>query len=362
MDRFWKFSNSAGSDSAELLLYGVIASDSWWDDVVSPKQFNDDLAALGDVKNIKLRINSPGGDVFAAAAIYNSLKNHAAKVTTYVDGLAASSASVVAMAGDKVIMPATAMMMIHNPSAYVAGDAGDLRASADVLDKVRDSIVAAYADKTGKSAAELINLMNSETWMTASDAVDMGFADEVDSSKTTVASMRGNMLIVNGLGFDAGAFLTIPRAYISENNGSAMPEPMKETKMTETIVNVAADEPAAVTPTTETPPEAVTPDATVDVVDPVENARADERARIQAIRALAFDGIGDVIDAAITDGLTVEQTALKILQSESFKTRNAADARVADARAIDGVSASAKVIDPATCTMQEYADWAKARY
>lgn len=349
MSRFWKFINSADEESAELLLYGPISETSWWGDEVTPAQFNSDLAALGEIKTLKVRINSPGGDVFAAAAIHNSLKNHAARVEAYVDGWAASAASVVAMAGDEVIMPATSMMMIHNPASFVFGDARDMRATADVLDKVRDSIIAAYEAKTGKPRAELINLMNSETWMTAKDAVELGFADRIDEQATVQASMRGRAMIVNGVGFDLGKFKTVPTPYLNEvilpafagvdNTGCEPAEitesevpTMADTQTTETVEEPVVEQ--AATDEAGEQAEEIT-DTAEQTVDPV----ADERARIQAIRKLSKPGLEAVIDAAIDEGLSPEATALRILESDEFKNSQARLARATDAGAVDGVSA-----------------------
>lgn len=151
--KFWQFMRNEtpveGEPEADLLLYGEISDFSWWGDEVTPKQFADDLVSMGNVSHIRVRINSPGGDVFAAQAIYNLLKSHSAKVTAHIDGLAASAASVIAMPGDEVIMPGNSMMMIHNPWTYIAGDARDLRKTADTLDQVRETLIATYQAKGG---------------------------------------------------------------------------------------------------------------------------------------------------------------------------------------------------------------------
>src|SRR5690554_544642 len=127
--------------TGELILYGEISDYTWWGDEVTPKQFKEDLDALGDIDILNVYINSPGGDVFAGQAIYSMLKRHKAYVNVFIDGIAASIASLIAMAGDKVIMPANAMMMIHNPWVFATGNANDLRKIADDLDKIRDSMI-----------------------------------------------------------------------------------------------------------------------------------------------------------------------------------------------------------------------------
>ncbi|WP_026061972.1 head maturation protease, ClpP-related, partial [Rhodococcus rhodochrous] len=149
------------NNSAELQLYGPVSEYSWWGDEVTPKAFRDELNALGDVDEIVVRLNSAGGDVFAGLHIYQLLKEHKAKVTVRVEGLAASIASIIACAGDTIIMPKGSMMMIHNPWTSVWGaEANDLRHTADVLDKIRDALVEVYAEKTGMEADEIKALMD----------------------------------------------------------------------------------------------------------------------------------------------------------------------------------------------------------
>lgn len=210
MKKFWNLKKV--NNAAELVMYGPISEESWWGDEITPKQFADDLAALGDVEEIKVRINSGGGDVFAGMAIHSMLKRHSATVTVYVDGLAASIASIIAMAGDRIIMPKGSMMMIHNPWTSVWGaDASELRSMADVLDKIRDALVEVYTDKTGMEKDEVITLLNAETWMTASEAVEKGFADEVEEKLSISASIRKNgAALINGIELDWSKFTNAP--------------------------------------------------------------------------------------------------------------------------------------------------------
>lgn len=134
------------------------------------------------MKDITLRINSVGGDVFEAQAMYSYLKSHPANVTVRVDGIAASAASLVAMAGDRIIMPANALMMIHNPAGFAMGEAEDMRDMADILDKVRDSIAAVYMMRTAIAREDILRMMDEETWMTAEEAHVLGFCDEVEGA------------------------------------------------------------------------------------------------------------------------------------------------------------------------------------
>ena len=178
-----QYSMKASGDTAEILIYEVIGEDFWTGGGVTAKGFSDELKALGDVKTINLRINSPGGSVFDGVAIYNNLAQHPAKVNVYIDALAASIASIIAMAGDTITMAENAMMMIHNPWALVVGDSNDMRKEADLLDKIRDTLVTTYATRTGKKAEEITAMMDAETWFTAEEAKEAGFADAIVAGK-----------------------------------------------------------------------------------------------------------------------------------------------------------------------------------
>lgn len=176
MRKFW---NWVRNDSGERTLYlnGVIAEETWWGDEITPKMFKDDL--LSGNGNITVWINSPGGDVFAAAQIYNMLMDYTGQVTVKIDGLAASAASVVAMAGGEVYMSPVSMIMVHNPSTIAIGDSEEMIRAKALLDEVKESIINAYELKSGLSRAKLSHLMDAETWMNAHKAVELGFADKI---------------------------------------------------------------------------------------------------------------------------------------------------------------------------------------
>lgn len=178
--KFWKWSNSVSSNNQELILDGPIASETWWGDEVTPDLFREELKQhAGDLTVV---INSPGGDVFAGLAIYNALVNHNGNVTVRVDGLAASIASVIAMAGDKIVMSPGSMIMIHRPSVYAAGTVDDMEKAKDVLMKIEEGITPIYAKRTGLSDEKIAELLEAETWMLADKAVELGFADEVSEA------------------------------------------------------------------------------------------------------------------------------------------------------------------------------------
>lgn len=192
--KFWNFVKNEVENTGELQLYGEISDSSWWGDEVTPKDFKSDLDALGDISQLNVFINSPGGDVFAGQAIYSMLKRHKASVTVYVDGLAASAASLVAMAGDNIKMPENAMLMVHNAWTIASGNAGDFRKLADDMDKINASIRTAYLAKApGLTEDKITELMDAETWLSAQEAVDYGLADEVEDPKQYAASIKGRL-------------------------------------------------------------------------------------------------------------------------------------------------------------------------
>ncbi|AKA72336.1 head maturation protease, ClpP-related [Clostridium scatologenes] len=200
--KFWTFNAKENSDEGELLLYGDISDSTWWGDEVTPKNFKTELDSLGDIKTLNVYINSGGGDVFAGQAIYSMLKRHSATVNVYVDGLAASIASIIAMAGDNVKMPKNAMLMVHNPWSFGMGNANDFRKLADDLDKVRESMISVYEDKTGMDKESIVELLDAETWMTAEEALEFGFADEIEEEKQVAASLNNIIFAINGLKVD----------------------------------------------------------------------------------------------------------------------------------------------------------------
>ena len=177
MNDFKGFSIKAKAKEAEIYLYDEIGSG--WFGGVSAKQFADELKALGKLERITVRLNSPGGDVFDGLAIHNILKQNPAQVDMYVDGLAASIASIIAMAGDSINMAENAMMMIHEPWTMALGNAAEMREIADRLEKVSGVLLGTYTRRTGKDEQEIADLMVAETWMTAQEALDMGFADSI---------------------------------------------------------------------------------------------------------------------------------------------------------------------------------------
>ena len=175
--KFWNWVRDADTGERTLVLNGQIAEDSWFGDEVTPGIFRDEL--MKGEGNITVWINSPGGDVFAAAQIYNMLMDYKGAVTVRIDGLAASAASVIAMAGTTVEMSPVGMLMVHNPSTAVIGNTKEMQAAIQMLDEVKESILNAYELKTGQPRQSLSDLMDAESWMNAKKAVELGFADKI---------------------------------------------------------------------------------------------------------------------------------------------------------------------------------------
>lgn len=179
------------SSEAEIFIYGDIGG--WWDDSTSADEFTREIAEL-DVETINLRLNSPGGGVFDGVAIYNAVARHPANVIVHIDGIAASIASVIAMAGDEIRIAEGAHMMIHKPWSIALGDSETMRKEADVLDKLEDGIIDIYAARTEQDRDQLEEWVGAETWFLGKEAVDAGFADEMVPAKKKAKSAKSAML------------------------------------------------------------------------------------------------------------------------------------------------------------------------
>ena len=178
--KFWKWKNQSEEEpSAERVLefYGTIAEESWYDDDITPAMFKEELFAGSGP--ITIWISSPGGDCIAASQIYSMLMDYKGDITVKIDGIAASAASVIAMAGTKVLMAPTAVMMVHNPAPMAFGDHVEMEKAIEMLSEVKESIINAYEIKTGLPRKQLAKMMDNTTWMNANKAVEFGFADDI---------------------------------------------------------------------------------------------------------------------------------------------------------------------------------------
>jgi len=206
MNKYWEI--KAQSDkTGELFLYGDITSSKWYDEDVTPKDIDNELKALGDIDTLNVYVNSGGGSVFAGFAIYNMIKRHKAKVkNAYVDGLAASISSVIPMACGNIYMPKNSMLMIHQPWAGIMGNSKEFRDMADRLDKIGSQIIEIYKEKTGLDEEKLLEMMDAETWLTADEAIELGFANELQEEVKIAASIDGDFLMYRDVKVDTKNF------------------------------------------------------------------------------------------------------------------------------------------------------------
>lgn len=231
MKKFWNWKNQTKTAERTLFLNGTIAEESWFDDEITPQLFKDELmSGSGD---ITVWINSPGGDCVAAAQIYNMLMDYKGDVTVKIDGIAASAASVIAMAGTKVLVSPVSMLMIHNPMTAAFGNSEEMQRAIEMLGSVKDSIINAYEIKTGLSRAKLSRLMDAETWMDANKAVELGFADGImsrtdeteDMVAPTVSMLYSKANVVNSLMEQIAAKCAIaPKPTVPERTGRSVDE------------------------------------------------------------------------------------------------------------------------------------------
>ena len=283
----WYSIKAKANDTAEISIYDEIG---YWG--VTAKSFSKDLKALGNnLKQINLHIHSPGGDVFDGIAIYNLLKNHPANVTVYIDGLAASMASVIAMAGNEVIMPENAMMMIHKPWGIQGGDAEDMRKYADLLDKVENTLIPAYASKTGKTPEELAEMLSAETWLNGKECVEQGFADKLAEPLVAMASIKSRKL----------------------EDFENMPKAMKD-MLFKPQGNAGTNPALQATPTEQSAPVNTTQTVTVDNTAQVQAELNKRNADIKAV----FAPFGSTHDALLVEclgdlSITAEQAKDKLL-------------------------------------------------
>ena len=177
MNKFWNWVKNEDTGETELLFHGPIAEETWYGDEITPTMFRDELAKVS--RNLTVWVNSPGGDCFAASQIYTMLRSHKGKVTVKIDGIAASAASVVAMAGDETYIAPCAMLMIHDPSTVAMGNRADMEQAIRLLDEVKESIINAYETKSHLSRAKIAKMMTDETWLNAKKAKEMGFVDGI---------------------------------------------------------------------------------------------------------------------------------------------------------------------------------------
>ena len=319
----WKV--TAESDSgAEILLYDVISNfDSEQYGFVSAKGLITKIKAMGSIKNITLRINSVGGNVFEAQAMHSYLQSHPANVTVRIDGIAASAASVVAMAGDKIIMPENTLMMIHNPTGGVYGEADDMRDTAEILDKVRDTIANTYAAKTGLDREKIIQMMNDETWLTATEAHELKFCDEIaESVEITATAGKSGKIFSNGFGFariDDFLSAKMPKNLVNINIQNKIQNTPKEDK-TEMEITNAADL------------EREFPELVAEIRNTAVKAERERLKTLDSLNAVGREAI--IAKAKYDEPKDARDIAIELLQAD--KTQTQLNALHKDAEAVNG--------------------------
>ena len=310
-NKFWKFTNQADG-SGELLLYGDIAGEkSWWGDEVTPKQFYEDMNALGAVSEITVRINSGGGDVFAAQAIGNFLEQHPANVTARIDGVCASAATIIACHCNKVIAANDSTYMVHPVRMYCGfANEADLQKFMEALATIKENIISLYAKKTGRTKDEVTGWMDAESWWTGPQAKENGFVDELtDNEEDAVVENRNGVLFVNHVNMNL-PFAKAPQ-FVQDGLARSPAGRPENTK--------PAGQPEQNKEETDMDPKDI---KTVDdlrkaypaLVDQIEQAAAQaatnaERARIQNIEEMALAG---------SEALTVEAKFTKPMSAEDF--------------------------------------------
>lgn len=302
--KFWQVKNEVNGNS-EILLYGPIAGESsWWRDEVTPKNFAADLESLGG-RDVTVRINSGGGDVFAAHAIHNQLVAYKGRVTVVIDGLAASAATIIAVAGDRIIMPSNALFMIHNPaiglSDYYGAD--ELLKAAEALNTIKGSIVAAYRKRCKASAEELAAMMDAETWMGAAECLEKGFVDEIQGSVSPV--LNGSSLVVNRVNFNIKNFKNQDALKACINKKTEEKTMSKLEEFLNSLGLKFADESQ---PTASAPAQNAVPQPAVNQEAIAKAAVEAERQRVAALEVLD-DGDNQAVTAIIAEAKKNGKTA-----------------------------------------------------
>lgn len=302
--KFWQVKNEVNGNS-EILLYGPIAGESsWWRDEVTPKNFAADLESLGG-RDVTVRINSGGGDVFAAHAIHNQLVGYKGRVTVVIDGLAASAATIIAVAGDRIIMPSNALFMIHNPaiglSDYYGAD--ELLKAAEALNTIKGSIVAAYRKRCKASAEELAAMMDAETWMGAAECLEKGFVDEIQGSVSPV--LNGSSLVVNRVNFNIKNFKNQDALKACINKKTEEKTMSKLEEFLNSLGLKFADESQ---PTASAPAQNAVPQPAVNQEAIAKAAVEAERQRVAALEVLD-DGDNQAVTAIIAEAKKNGKTA-----------------------------------------------------
>jgi ATP-dependent Clp protease protease subunit len=339
--QFWTVRNLSNL-KGEIVLYGVISEELWWGDEVTPKQFLSDVYAMGAVNEIDVRINSGGGDVFAAHTIANYLKAHAAKINVYIDGLCASAATIIAMAGDVIKIPTTAMMMIHDPMAGLMGyyNKAELEKVINVMEQIKVSIMESYKAKTSLSDEELYTLMENETWLTGKEAVEKGFADELlyDNVDFQIENaLNGRFLVVNNVKFAASSYKNMPQIHEKQHKS----EPKNNAEILPKVEFSNKNQGDKVLTLEEFKNQH--PDLFKEVVN---SGVTQERERIKSIENVAMPGYADMVNKAKFETIIdAGQLSINMIQAQKDKGKQVLNGIKNDAEDLELTPESTKTTD-----------------
>ena len=359
--QFWEFKNSIGTDNskeATLYIYGDIMmyDMEWWnfpDDVI-PHRFKDELKALDDVNTIHVRINSNGGSVFGAYTIMNLLKTHKATIITYIDGIAASAATLIAMAGSKIVAGLGSVMMIHLPSVTVHGNTNDLQKAIEILGVITETMVDVYHAKTKIDKSEIRTLINSDEWMTGLQAKEKGFVDEISDIEVVAhLSDDGQTAFFNDIGIplkkvrNKDALMALMPVH--PKNKSVQTETKKKEATIMNLAELQANHPALYAEVVNTAISQAQNLNTEALASAKEEGRTighsegvtAERERIKAIDARILPGLESLANKAkFETGITAAEYALEVLEAQKEKGINFLNAAKEDAKPLDGVPAA----------------------
>lgn len=347
--KFWNFYQPDNAPP-ELSIYGEIASElGWWDSVdskVTHKNFTKELESLGDVSEIVVRINSGGGDVYAANTIYTRLRDHKAKITVKIDGIAASAATVIAMAGDVIQIPENAYMMIHDPVVGICRyvNKEDCLKMVNIMETIKKGIVSTYQGRTGKTEEEISEIMSAETWYTGKEAVESGFCDQLmftqeESETTTQEHNVQNRLF--SMGFDFKMYKNCPVELKQMYN--PVSDTVKIQDFTDTTHKQSKEVKEMEIKNLEELKTAY-PEFTAQIA---EDAKMAERNRIQEIETVALSGYDTIVnDAKFTTGAQASEVAMQMVADQKKQGGQYLKEREADVKDsnLTEISASAPLV------------------
>lgn len=324
MNKFWNVRAGGGKASLDLFGYVGGSKDDPWGRGFNESEFLDDFRKIPSDSALDISINSFGGAVYTGLSIYSLLKAHKGPITFRVDGAAMSAATIItSVPGAKVIMPRGSMMMIHKVSSVAIGTTDDMRKVADDMEKLEENLIDIYVEKTGRTADEIKEKVNAETFFTAEEAVEFGLADEIDESTEVKNTASGGFVMLNGLKAESRFFANVPKGFIKAGTSQASAIKKEGPKMD--LDTLKAEHPDLV--------QAIRNEALAE-------GAAQERERIQAIEDIAIVGHENLVNAAKFDGkTTAEALAVQILKADKARGAQMLKARANDAKALEGIEA-----------------------